>query len=163
MSVLCGTNTGKVYLYSLKKKRLTAIRGDAKPSNRIVGLDWLDSSAFENKSETGQEVVYANEKGELVFTRMDDALKTTGEQIGENACIGIQHYGKSVVVASSAGELSLITLGFDKNDGIYEVANNCRIFSERALPNLISIEKSDLGFSRLACLCQDKPPVVIFY
>lgn len=163
MSVLCGTYTGKVYLYSLQKKRLAAIRGEAKPANRVVGLDWIDSSAFGNKTDIGQEVIYANQKGELVFTRMDDALKTTGDQIGESACIGFQYHGKSVVLASATGELTLVTLNFDKTDGIYEVANNHRIFADKALPNLTTIEKSDQGLSRLACLCQDKPPVVIFF
>lgn len=161
MSVLVGTSTGKVYLYSLKSQKIAAVRGEARQANRVVGLDWIDAKSL-GKKAPGLDMVFANQKGELLFCSAEDELKTTGEQVSQHAAVAMQVTGRSVVTGNVQGELLLSTLAYDKKADIYSVADSSRIFETEALPGLTNLKLADNSLSRLACLCQDRPPNVAF-
>jgi hypothetical protein len=42
MSILVGTSTGKLYGYSISKKKVVGKRGESALNQPVVGLDYLD-------------------------------------------------------------------------------------------------------------------------
>ena len=162
MSVVVGTSTGKVYLYNLKAKKLAATRGEAKKDNGVIGLDWIDAQALGNNSGSKMDILFANKKGELLLCPLEDELKTTGENVGQAGAVAMQHSDRSVVIGSADGSLNLTTLAYDGQEDLYSVAQTRRIFETSSLPGLSNLQVSKQGFSKLAALCQDKPPVVAF-
>lgn len=160
MSVVVGTSTGKVYLYSLKRQKLAAIRGEASTANRVVSLDFLDPKTLGKKQKGDLDFMFTNQKGELLFCSAEDELKTTGEAIDSKGLVSAQHFGRSVVLGNAQGELNLATIGYDKVSDIYSLAGNRRIFEDCPLPGLVNMKIDQRGSPRLACICQDKPPIV---
>lgn len=160
MSVVVGTSTGKVYLYSLKHQKITAVRGEAKRDNRVLGLDFLDAPGLGKKTGGQLDMVFANQKGELVLCPAEDELKTTGEQVSSQGLVAAQVAGRSVVCGSPQGELTLATISYDKSEDIYSVVDSRRIFEDVSLPGLSSLKLAGNSLTRLACLCQDRPPIV---
>jgi hypothetical protein len=149
MSVLVGTSTGRVYLYSLEKKKVLARRGECSLANAVTGLNWLGAS---------RNIVYANRKGELVVSNIDDELQTVGDKVIDD-CVSMTSAHTSVVVGDKSGNLKLISLDYTQEDDSYALGEPTALL-DKPRQKLVKVAFDQHTNTRVGVLCKEQPPAV---
>ena len=104
--------------------------------------------------------MYATRKGEVTFANFEEELNTVGCKVEGDECIGLQRAGKSIITGDKSGKLSLISFDYSNEDEEYSFQRTTPIFENCAPSKLTRIRVDEKSGFKLACLREDKPPVV---
>ena len=153
MSIISGTDKGRIYLYGLRERKLVKATGEYQKNCGIIGIDWVDYLS--------STAIHASRKGDVIISSLYDELKTTGETVFETSgCIGLQKHENSVVVGHRDLGIKLLSLKYDEDDEMHTISKQSQILTDHSISKLDGIMLDGTSSMKLACLCEDKPPVV---